>query len=257
MKKTLTAIALASALPQLANALPLVDIYAGAYSWQQNYSGNVVATGEELDIKDDVGLDSNAGGVYYFAIDHAIPVLPNIKLKQTNLMTDGSGNKTFNFGGVNINGTFDSEADFSHTDLTLYWGLPLPIVDIDFGLTARNFSGKVKFEETSGLTPETTEEKLDVTIPMLYGHVGVDIPMTGLSVSGEVNYIGVKNSGITDYDLNLTYVLPVIPVLDVGISAGYRSFNMKVDPEDFGGKKDDLSMDASVAGPYLGLSLHL
>jgi hypothetical protein len=42
MKKILTAAALVAALPQAASALPLVDFYAGAYSWDQTVSGNVV-----------------------------------------------------------------------------------------------------------------------------------------------------------------------------------------------------------------------
>jgi len=51
----------------------------------------------------------------------------------------------------------------------------------------------------------------------------------------------------------MTYVLPLIPLLDVGISAGYRSFDLDLDEDDFG----DLSAKATIDGPYLGLSLHL
>ena len=92
---------------------------------------------------------------------------------------------------------------------------------------------------------------------MGYLKAGIDIPLTGLSLGGDINVISYGDTGITDYDLNMTYVLPLIPLLDVGISAGYRSFDLELDPTDFGGSSSDLTAKATVAGPYLGLSLHL
>lgn len=257
MKKILAATALAAVLPQ-ANGLPLVDFYAGGYYWDQTYSGDITDENTSVDLDDDLNLDSVGNNVFYAAFEHPIPIIPNIKVKQTSMSTDGDGgalSASFNLGGetINVSSDVESEADFSHTDFTLYWSLPLPIVTVDFGLTARQFDGYVKMESAT----ENAEADLDAIVPMLYGKVGVDIPLTGLSIGGDVNYIGKGSSGVTDYDLNLTYVLPVIPVLDVGLTAGYRSFSLEVDPDDFGGDDDDLSAEATVAGPYFGLSLHL
>jgi len=88
---------------------------------------------------------------------------------------------------------------------------------------------------------------------MGYLKAGIDIPLTGLSFGGDINVISVGSTSVSDYDLNMTYVLPLIPLLDVGISAGYRSFDLDLDEDDFG----DLSAKATIDGPYLGLSLHL
>jgi outer membrane protein len=88
---------------------------------------------------------------------------------------------------------------------------------------------------------------------MGYLKAGIDIPMTGVSIGADLNTISYGDTSITDFDANITYVLPLIPLLDVGISAGYRSFDLDLDEEDFG----DLSTKVNVAGPYLGLSLHL
>jgi len=257
MKKALAATALAAVLPQ-ANALPLVDFYAGGYYWDQSYSGEITDKNTAVDLEDDLNLDGVGNNVFYLAFEHPIPVIPNIKVKQTSMSTEGDDGElsaSFNLGGDTISLSSDvaSEADFSHTDFTLYWSLPLPIVTVDFGLTARQFDGYVKLESAT----ENAEADLDAVVPMFYGKVGVDIPLTGLSVGGDVNYIGLGGSGVTDYDVNLTYVLPIIPLLDVGLTAGYRSFNFEVDPDDFGGSDDDLSAEATVAGPYFGLSLHL
>jgi len=248
MKKILSAAVLAATLPQAASALPLVDFYAGGYYWDQTISGNL--SNGQADLEDDLNLDAGGQNVLYFAFEHPIPVIPNLKIKSTDMSSDGSGTVTsLKVGDNTVSGAVDSELDLTHTDYTMYWSLPIPIVTLDFGLTLRQFDGSVT--SVSSLTE--ISEDLDFIVPMGYLKAGVDIPLTGLSFGGDINVISIGDTGITDYDLNMTYVLPLIPLLDVGISAGYRSFDLELDEDDFG----DLSAEATVAGPYLGLSLHL
>lgn len=249
MKKVLTIAALAAILPQAASALPLVDFYAGAYYWDQSISGDVSGT---ADLEKNLNLDAGGQNVTYFAFEHPIPLIPNIKLKNSNLSTDGTGALSTGLviDGVTVTGTVDSVLDMSHTDYTLYWGLPLPIVTFDFGLTLRQFDGEVSSVAANGTKASAD---LDFVIPMGYLKAGVDIPLTGISFGGDINVISIGSTGVTDYDLNVTYVLPLIPLLDIGITAGYRSFDLDLDEDDFG----DLSAQATIDGPYLGLSLHL
>ncbi len=232
MKKILTAAALAALLPQAASALPLVDFYAGSYYWDQSVSGDVNKT---VDLEGDLKLSAGGQNVTYFAFEHPIPVIPNVKLKTSNLSTDGSATGNFDLGFGSVSGDTKSEFDLSHTDYTFYWGLPLPLVTFDFGLTLRQFDGEMSSTPAVGQSVSTD---LDFVIPMGYLKAGIDIPLTGLSFGGDINVI---------------YVLPLIPLLDVGISAGYRSFDLDLDEDDFG----DLSAKATIDGPYLGLSLHL
>jgi outer membrane protein len=257
MKKVLAAAVVAASLPQAASALPLVDFYAGGYYWDQSVSGDV-GSGTTADLDKDLKLDGGGQNVLYFAFEHPVPVLPNIKIKSSDMSADGDGSISANFqlGGETalVSQDVSSKLDLTHTDYTLYWGLPLPVVTLDFGLTARQFDGSMSVD--GDLTFNGSAD-LDVVVPMGYLKAGVDIPLTGLSLGADLNIISYGDSGITDFDINLNYVLPVIPVLDVGITAGYRSFDLELDPEDFGGDSDDLTANAKVAGPYLGLSLHL
>jgi len=260
MKKVLAAAVVAATFPQAASALPLVDFYAGGYYWDQTVSGDAGSTNSTADLEDDLNLDAGGQNVLYFAFEHPIPVVPNVKVKMTDMSSDGNGALTssFNFGGESYSAS-ESVAtvlDLTHTDYTLYWGLPLPLVTFDFGLTLRQFDGSMSVASRDNTTIDSSAD-LDVTVPMGYVKAGVDIPLTGLSFGGDINVISYGDSGITDYDLNMTYVLPLIPLLDVGITAGYRSFDLEINPDDFGGSSDDLSAKATVAGPYLGLSLHL
>lgn len=253
MKKILAAAVVAASLPQAASALPLVDFYAGGYYWDQTVSGDVVNGSADLD--DNLGLKADGQSVLYVAFEHPIPVIPNVKIKQTAMESDGSGtiDTGFEFNGTNVTGAVDSSLDLSHTDFTLYWSLPLPIVTFDFGLTARQFDGQMTVVDNSGSDTFNASADFDFVVPMGYLNAGIDIPLTGLSVAANINTISYGDTSLTDFDANLTYVLPVIPLLDVGITAGYRSFDLKLDEADFG----DLSAEATVAGPYLGLSLHL
>ena len=253
MKKILAAAVVAASLPQAASALPLVDFYAGGYYWDQTVSGDVVNGSADLD--DNLGLKADGQSVLYVAFEHPIPVIPNVKIKQTAMESDGSGtiDTGFEFNGTNVTGAVDSSLDLSHTDFTLYWSLPLPIVTFDFGLTARQFDGQMTVVDNSGSDTFNASADFDFVVPMGYLNAGIDIPLTGLSDAANINTISYGDTSLTDFDANLTYVLPVIPLLDVGITAGYRSFDLKLDEADFG----DLSAEATVAGPYLGLSLHL
>ena len=252
MKKILTAAALAATLPQAASALPLVDFYAGAYYWDQGVTGEVGSGSDQADLEDDLNLDGGGQNVTYFAFEHPIPVIPNIKLKQTSMESDGSGtlSTSFDLAGttVNANQPVATTLNLSHTDYTLYWGLPLPIVTLDFGLTARQFDGEMEVLDDSN--NELAQSDLDFVIPMGYLKVGADIPLTGLSFAGEMNTLSIGDTSLTDFDVNMTYVLPLIPLLDVGITAGFRSFDADID-------EDEIVTKATISGPYLGLSLHL
>lgn len=257
MKKFLTVAALAATLPQAASALPLVDLYAGSYYWDQTVSGDVV--NGKADLEDDLNLDAGGQGVVYVAFEHPIPVIPNVKIKQTSMDSSGTGtvDSGFNFDRTTAAAVGDvavkSVLDLSHTDYTFYWSLPLPIVTFDFGLTARQFDGSMSVIDTVNGTTVSEQADFDFVVPMGYLNAGIDIPLTGLSLAANLNTISYGDTSMTDFDANMTYVLPLIPLLDVGISAGYRSFDLELDEADFG----DLSASTTVAGPYLGISLHL
>ena len=95
MKKILTTAALAAILPQAASALPLVDFYAGSYYWDQAVSGDV---NTNVNLEDDLKLSAGGQNVTYFAFEHPIPMIPNVKLKISNLSTDGSSTGNFDLG---------------------------------------------------------------------------------------------------------------------------------------------------------------
>ncbi len=250
MKKIITALGLALASANV-SAAPLVDVWAGAYAWNTTYEGVVSANPSRLDLQDDLNFDDNTNNVIWAAFEHPIPLIPNIQIKQTSLDTTGFAqlDNNYNFGGDTTgNGRQDTAADLTHTDYTLYWGLPLPIATVDFGLNVRKFDGFVQIGDAIA--------ELDAPVPMLFARVGAELPFTGLALMGEANYVGYGDTNHTDYQIVLRYTLPMIPLLDVNLEAGYRSFQLDIDPTDFDGDEDDLMADIDMSGAFVGVSLH-
>lgn len=246
MKKTAIAIALAAMAPLSANADLLFTLGTKASVWNAEAGGQV---DDSVSVESD-GLDIESEKTMQLTVffEHPVPVLPNFKIKQTNLDMSGNGNVNVTFLNQNFNEEVDSNLDLSHTDFTMYWGLPIPVpfVDFDFGLTARKFDGMA--EVVSKTQDKRASEDLDVTLPMGYGAINVTTPF-GLYASADINYISLDGNKLSDISYAIGYDLPV-PVVDLGIEGGYRTMNLKTDEDDI-----DLGTDVDVSGAFFGASL--
>ncbi len=240
-KKLLTALALA--LPVTAQA-DIIGLTAGAYSWQQNWEGKVQSGSDSIDLEDDFGYDDDRGNSLYVAFEHPIPLLPNIRVQNTDIEISETNTltRTVNFEGKDYSAseTVDSQTDLSHTDVTLYYELLDNWISLDLGLTGRIFDGSV---EVNGSSSGSADFDLDFTLPMLFASARFDLPLTGLYALGEANAIGYSGDTITDMSVALGYEIAV-----VGVELGYRSFD--IDYED-----DDEIVDISVDGYFLGVKV--
>ena len=247
MKKTALAAFLVAMTPVAAQADLLFTVGAKANSWTAEPSGEldegVSADGEN----NGLGLDSNSGTNVTLFFEHPVPVVPNVRLRQTSLEMDGSGFLTTDFNGIRYAEQVDSDLDLSHTDATLYWGLPLPVpyVDINLGLTARMFGGEAIVEgQTTGRREEV---ELDFTLPMGFVEAQVGTPF-GIYAAAEINAIGYDGNSLTDTVLTLGYDLPV-PVVDLGLEVGHRALSMKTNKD-----TTDIETDFDVSGIFYGAS---
>jgi outer membrane protein len=249
MKKTAIAAFIVALAPVASHADLLFTVGAKASVWNAEPTGQI-DDGISVDSSNNgLGLDSENGTQLSVFFEHPIPMLPNIKLKQTSLDLSGNGILATSFNGQVYAGNVESDLDLSHTDVTLYWGLPLPLpyIDINFGVTGRMFDG---YAEVRNTTAGTERVDVDATIPMGYGEVKVDTPF-GIYAQVDVNYIGYSGNTLSDISYGLGYDLPV-PIADIGLEAGYRSLSMKTD-EDL----TDIATDVDVSGLYYGASVSI
>jgi outer membrane protein len=232
-------------------AADTVGIWAGANYWSYDISGTARYksnnSANDIDMDDDLGYNDSSTPVIYAALEHPVPVLPNVRLVQTNIDDDADGRLTqsFTFGDItyNANEAVSSVVKLKQTDVTLYYSPLDNVVNIDLGLTAKYIDTEVRITgETSGT------EKADVStwVPMLYAGVGVDLPLSGLSVSADGSVIGYSGSRFYDATVRATYETEWM----LGIDVGYRTIGLELDDI------DDSFADIKFSGPYAGLYLH-
>lgn len=242
-KKTILAL-VAMSCCQMVNADTVFGIHAGGGSWQSEYSGSAgdpaVTTGE-------LGMKDNNNIFYYVAIEHPVPLLPNLKVQHNEIKSDQTGTieNNFSIGDINFPAGTQVKTDFdlSYTDATLYYELLDNWLNMDLGVTLRNYSGYLKAESM-----QLTEKiDADITVPLIYGKFQFDLPLTGFSAGLEGNIINYDGNNLTDYNAKISYTLD--SALDLGLELGYRTLKMDID-------EDDVTTNLDIKGPYLAATFH-
>jgi outer membrane protein len=219
-------------------------IYAGAGTWQADYSGDI---GNPPASVNELGLKDDNNQFYYIAIEHPVPFLPNIKLQQNDIGSRQSGTLTNGFSLDNINfptGTqVATDIDLSYTDASLYYELLDNWLNLDLGITLRKYDGYLQAQ--SGALTDRID--IDIKVPLLYGRFQFDLPFTGFSAGFEGNYITYDGSDLFDYTAKISYLFD--SALDVGVEVGYRSINANIDD-------DGVNTDLDLTGPYAAAVFH-
>jgi len=225
----------------------IVGFTAGIGTWQSSPSGNVGSTDISLD--NTLNLSEENANYGFIALEHPIPLLPNLRLARIDLQWAGQGvvpaGTRLDEVTFPIDQAVDVDLDLSHTDVTFYYEVLDNLVDLDLGISARIFDGQ------ASLVGSTEQEQvdLDATIPLLYGRAGIDLPFSGLSASVSGNWINVNDFNLIDWSAEINYDFSIAPTLEAGLSIGYRSMLIEIDD------RDELRADAEFDGLFVGLGL--
>lgn len=238
----LSAAVLAAAVFPMTASADVMGGRFGANSWLQNYSGNVESGGASIDVEDDLGYDDETGYNIYFALEHPIPVLPNILLQYSKIDADASGFlDDVEFDGITYSGAVDSSIDITHGDVTLYYEILDNWANLDLGLTGRVFTNGIEITDVS--TGIKGSLDIDYVIPLLYAEARFDLPLTGLSLG--VTGSGIAYDGDTLYDAKATVAYEF--AFGLGLEAGYRAFDLDYDDDD---DRADVTIEGAFAGLY-------
>jgi outer membrane protein len=247
MRHPAAVLTIAVALASSAHADTLFGVYAGAGSWQQNFEGDLSALGSTIDVEDDLGIGDEFNNVLYLAIEHPLPVLPNVRATWTEVTTDGFDTigSSISFAGASFAAGTDvaTDMDLSQGDLTLYYELLDNWVSVDAGLSLRYFDG---FMELSGGGDEGRAE-FHGALPLVYGRARFELPFTGGWIGAEVQGIAYDGNDLVDANAQLGWVSPV----GVGFEAGWRVYRIELDEFD---EFDTTAL--MISGPYAALNLH-
>lgn len=244
-KSALTAAILSSSLfAPLASADLIFGIYAGAGAWNAELDGSI---GKPSVSTDALNTDKETNTYFYVAIEHPVPLIPNIKLQYVDIGSSqvGVASNTFSIDGTSFtqNSKIQSDIDLSFVDATLYYELLDNWVNLDIGVTLRKFDGYL------AATSDTASARVNVDeiIPLGYAKAQFDLPFTGWSAAVEANYVSYSDSKISDMSAKILYTFD--SVIDAGVEAGIRSLDIAIDD---GGTNADVKL----SGPYVAAIFH-
>ncbi|MCM0611791.1 TIGR04219 family outer membrane beta-barrel protein [Marinobacter sediminum] len=215
----------------------VVGLGASVSYWDSELSGKASDSGDVVDVENNLNLDSdsNANASLYF--EHPVPVLPNVRLNYTLVEQSGRGQLDADFGGIILGSDVQSDLDLEQLDLTLYYEVLDNWANLDLGLTARDLSGELIVQQVGGT--QVSKTKIDGVLPMGYLAARFDLPLTGVSLGAEGNFISFDGDSIHDFNAYGQYEIAVLQ-----LRAGYRQ--MSIDYED-GNERLDVDID----GPFI------
>lgn len=202
------------------------DLNYWAYDGQANMAAQTAASDQDLERKGAAQLS--------LAIEHPVPLIPNAKIRYVNLKTQTENE---------VAGQPVYDINMDHADFILYYEILDNIVNADVGVGATTLNGHVT-------TLALSKTDIDKTVPVIYATAGAKLPFTGLSAKGEVLYSNFNDAKITDAQAELQYNFIDNLLVDVGLKAGYRILDIKLDDYE----KNDLKFNFK--GPYIGLDIH-
>ena len=123
---------------------------------------------------------------FYLALEHPVPLLPNVRIQHNPLEADGVSNINagFSFAGATfVDATqVRNQVDLTSTDYVLYYEiLDNDLISIDFGINGKYIDGLVAVEEVAADGMSAAQD-VSQWLPMLYTSAAVGLPLTGLQV---------------------------------------------------------------------------
>lgn len=254
MKKIALAAALATVLSTNVQADAL-GIYLGGQIWDNQASGTF-GDGSSLV---DFNLVDEKQNSFFVAFEHPLPLIPNARIASTSLETNGMTTLDTDFdfddeiflSGADVNADFD----VSYVDYTLYYELfDNDLLSFDFGITARDFDGDVtvstQVTTSSGTVSQSDTIAVTDVVPMLYVATNVGLPLTGLNLYAQGNFLSFDDHTLYDYEVGVSYELVDNMLIDVNVNAGYRA--VKLELEDL----NDLYTNIEFDGVFVGTTIH-
>jgi len=246
MKKAVIAAGLATVLCTSAQADTLLGLYIGGQVWANQADGSF----GEGDIDQAVfKFDDEVQGNFFIALEHPIPLIPNIKVASTTLDTFGGTTieSSFTFEGqtYTANSILDTTFDTSFIDYTFYYEVfDNDLLTFDFGITVRDLDSQVKVVEQAS----TKSSNLSASgyVPLLYVNTIVGLPFTGFNVFAEANFLSYDDSTISDYQIGVSYSVLDNLAVDLDLTLGYRA--LKLELNDIDNLYSDLNFDGVFAG---------
>lgn len=251
-----------------------VGLYLGGQIWQSEFTGGF---GKESALID-FNYKNEQQSSFFVAVEHPFRLLPNLRISYTNFDTSSQTNSTKEFSftegtsqivhETRIDSDVETRFNVDYVDYTLYYQLlDNRSFSLDLGLTARNFDGAITVTEDITTVNDwsdifgnpytftsndifTNEIKTIDIEPMLYIASNIGLPLTGLSVFAQGDFLLKGDRTISDYQVGLMYDLIDNQMIDFNVTLGYRTVKMEFK------SSDDLFSDSEIKGVFVSMIAH-
>jgi outer membrane protein len=212
--------------------------------WYAGVGGDVTAGGTTVDAENDLGLGDDSNFEVAVTLEHPIPVIPNVRIKYTNIDQSEKDNLsvTFDDGSDAVTGGVKTTLDLSHVDLILYYEILDNWVSVDVGLEIKVFDGQLEVSSDTNTNASTTD--IDEILPLLYASAEFELPLTDLSFGAELSALAYSDDAIYDGKIRFRQGFSL-----AFVELGYRQMGIKF---------DDISntdIDVDFGGVYLSTGL--
>jgi outer membrane protein len=251
MKKTALMLSLSGMLiTSTVQADSLLGVYIGADAWRTAAEASY-ANSNQLQ---NFNLNDKTQSAYYVALEHPIPLLPNIRLQHNQLESYGNTtlNVDFSFSGETFTtgAELANQIDLTNTDYILYYEIvDNDLISLDLGINGKYIDGFVGVADTAANGRNAAQDVSQI-IPMLYGSAIVGLPLTGLDVFAQGSFVSYDGSRMYDMQAGVAYALLDNLAIDMRLKLGYRAVNMQIDDI------DNLYADIDFTGVFAGVELH-
>ena len=248
MKKALLATAVIGlAITTPAQAASVYGFKIGGDIWHTEPSGDFQSDKKTVHVYD---FDSELQGSVWVSFEHPVTFLPNIKLRENRLDSNGQGVSDLTFNGIDLKGNSTAYNEVNNTDLILYYEiLDNDVLSLDLGAAYKLMHGSFGLSGTTGVDDSNISTQKDVSSGVIMGyaqsHIGV--PGTGLFGFVEIQ-LGINETGIHDYQAGIGWQFDRL-VVDTSARLGYRSFT--IDVKNFSGVTQNMTFDGLFAGVEL------
>ena len=249
-----------------------VGLYLGGQIWQSEFSGGVGKESELIDFN----YKKEQQTSFFVAFEHPFPLVPNLRISHTNFDTISRTNSMEEFSfpeGTTVHEALidtdvESRFNISYVDYTLYYQLlDSRSFSLDLGITARDFSGAITVTEDITTVNNwddifgnpytatrddkfTNEIKTNDIEPMLYIASNIGLPLKGMSVFAQGEFLLKGDRTISDYQVGIIYDLIDSHMVDFNVIFGYRTVRMEFK------SSDDLFSDPEIKGGFISIIAH-
>ena len=225
----------------------LLGVYAGAGHWQQAFAGELTSGTIAVDIEDDLVLDDDSNMVLYVAVEHGLPILPNMRAQHLDVDTQGDNvlSRTIQFNGQTfaVSDTVASDVNFTQSDAVMYYQIFDNWISLDVGMALSWVDGSIEVASST----ERAAADFDEIVPMLYGKVRADLPFSGFWVGAEAQGLDYQDNSLLEFNAQVGWQSET----GFGLEAGYRAMELEFDEFD---EVDRAGID--IKGPYAALNYH-